>query len=190
MGFKLIVYITIIVILFYILYIIFYTDNKTIVKNKEDSLLDTEVVQILEDNTLNKFIDNKIISGKLQLKPVKYETPRIKSSVKFIDLHDFKELKKYKNNQNIIKSNNTYNLYIPDYNILRCEDIANQRCNVPPAHSTRCLKNECQYSTFYQCTNNTISHNNCECRANELCELPIKISERCYKNELEKCKKK
>lgn len=94
MGFKLIVYITIIVIIFYILYIIFYTDNKTIVKNKEVSLLDTEVVQILEDNTHNKFIDNKIISGELQLKPVKYETPHIKSSVKFIDLHDFKELKK------------------------------------------------------------------------------------------------
>lgn len=72
-------------------------------------------------------------------------------------------------------------------NYQTCVHKAIRRCNVPDSFSTRCILNECDLSTYDQCTNNVINQNKCTCKADDLCKLPDKTSVKCMHEMMKTC---
>lgn len=178
-------------------------NNSYIVKK---SNISEQLEDYMKKDTENSYIDNKVLSGELKLKSLNYLTPNNKldtNNITYINPHN---KPKIKNIAKVILPRKIYD-YIydtPYYNKVpqlqkpdefyemksECKDKAIRRCKLPPIHSTRCYLNECELSTYNQCTNNVHTQNSCECKANDLCKEPDRLRNRCYKQRYNDCENK
>lgn len=138
-----------------------------------------------KDRKIN-YVDNDLISGQLELYPASYTDPENNSIVKLYksyntDTHTPNQ-KNTINNQNKLKFPKEFHKFK-----FSCQEEAIKRCNLAPINSTRCFLNECELSTYNQCTNNVHTQNSCECQANDLCQLPDNVKSKCYKEQLKEC---
>lgn len=208
---KLVYIILIFLIIFYILFYSYdiYSNNLTNPKTNLKTNLKTNIPsksEITQQEVISKqlehhmkkdkngfYIENKILSGQLQLPPVEYYTPDNKRFIRYINPHNVNKLKKMSHNTDIIhkkfikdKIKHPKDLYKLKHN---CSQKAFRRCKVPQIHSPRCYLNECELSSYKQCTNNVGSQNSCNCRSKDLCNHKEQVLERCYRQKYKECKR-
>lgn len=197
-----------------VLYLYYYYNNHNVPKvlQPKQELVELEGENEEESEEIVKkssYIDNKILDNTIKLpsaerKPVDSDqtmVEKIKEYIRrFINPKDVKEIKDFADKKFIksclkkskpLKTLDSPPRYHNEKEIDDCYDKAIRRCNVAPENSTRCYLNECDLSSYNQCTNNVMANqNSCDCRGRELCKLNDQTLNDCYKQTLKDCKKK
>lgn len=167
--------------------------NKITYGFPENETVSKQINKHLKLDKKGYYIDNDVLTGDLPLSSAHYRTPNQKSITRYIHPRNHDKMRQVAEQilqKRKFEKDGRKRLETPKEFYERksnCQDIATRRCKVPPINSTRCTLNECELSTYNQCTNNVVTQNTCECRANDLCKLPDKRRKYCYEGRLKEC---
>lgn len=170
------------------------------VNNVSKEQVSDQLEHYMKNDSISHYNNNDLLSGVLKLQSLKYSTPKDKPIlIDFIDPSNKKNIKLYAdknlpspkfvdNSHYLTEKRNELKMPKEFYELHNdCKDKSIRRCKLPPMNSTRCFLNECELSTYNQCTNNVINQNSCECRVNDLCKEPDKLRDRCYRQRYSDC---